>query len=117
MISRQANLQEDSNFRTIRILQDNPDLTQRELAENPRSNVGSLNYCLGALIEKGLVKMKNFANSRNKFGDVYVITPSGTAEKAAVTHSFLKRKMDKYHELRRIARRHGPEALEENLKS
>lgn len=97
---RQAKLQEDTYFRVMRILQDNPDLTQRELAEKLGISVGGLNYCLKALMEKGLVKMKNFATSKNKFGYVYVLTPSGMAEKAAITHRFLQRKMDEYETLK-----------------
>jgi EPS-associated MarR family transcriptional regulator len=100
MASRQAKLQEDTYFRVMRILQDNPDLTQRELAEKLGISVGGLNYCLKALMEKGLVKMKNFANSKNKFGYVYVLTPSGMKERAAITHRFLQRKMDEYEALR-----------------
>lgn len=99
MTSRQAKLQEDTYFRVIRILQENPDLTQRELAEKLRISVGGLNYCLKALMEKGLVKMKNFANSKNKFRYVYVFTPTGMTEKAAITHCFLQRKMDEYEAL------------------
>ena len=83
----------------MRILQENPDLTQRELAERLGISVGGLNYCLKALMEKGLVKMKNFANSKNKFGYVYVLTPSGIAEKAAITHRFLQRKIEEYEVL------------------
>jgi len=100
MTSRQAKLQEDTYFRVMRILQENPDLTQRELAERLGVSVGGLNYCLKALSEKGLVKMKNFANSKNKFGYVYVLTPAGMAEKAAITHRFLQRKMAEYEALR-----------------
>lgn len=99
MTSRQAKLQEDTYFRVMRILQDNPDLTQRELAKKLGISVGGLNYCLKALMEKGLVKMKNFANSKNKFGYVYVLTPTGMAEKAAITQRFLQRKMDEYEAL------------------
>ena len=100
MTSRQAKLQEDTYFRVMRILQENPDLTQRELAEKLGISVGGLNYCLKALMEKGLVKMKNFANSKNKFGYIYVLTVTGMAEKAAVTHRFLQRKMDEYEALK-----------------
>ena len=100
MTSRQAKLQEDTYFRVMRILQENPDLTQRELAEKLGISVGGLNYCLKALMEKGLVKMKNFADSKNKFGYVYVLTPSGMTEKAAITHRFLKRKMEEYEALK-----------------
>jgi len=100
MKSRQAKLQEDTYFRVMRILQENPDLTQRELAEKLGISVGGLNYCLKALMEKGLVKMKNFANSKNKFGYVYVLTPTGIAEKASTAHRFLQRKMDEYEALK-----------------
>ena len=100
MTSRQAKLQEDTYFRVMRILQEDPDLTQRELAEKLGISVGGLNYCLKALMEKGLVKMKNFANSKNKFGYVYVLTPSGMAEKAAITHRFLLRKINEYEALK-----------------
>ncbi len=84
----------------MRILQDNPDLTQRELAEKLGISVGGLNYCLKALMEKGLVKMKNFANSKNKFGYVYVLTPQGVTEKTVLTGRFLKRKMVEYELLK-----------------
>ena len=67
MTSRQAQIQEDTNFRVLRILQENPDLTQRELAEKLGVSVGGLNYCLNALIDKGWVKMQNFHQSKNKF--------------------------------------------------
>ncbi len=99
MTSRQAKLQEDTYFRVMRLLEENPDLTQRELAEKLGISVGGLNYCLKALMEKGLVKMKNFANSKNKFGYVYVLTPTGMAEMAAITQRFLKRKMEEYEAL------------------
>ena len=100
MTSRQAKLQEDTNFRVLRLLQENPDLTQRELAEHLGVSVGGLNYCLKALMEKGWVKMQNFAHAKNKFGYVYILTPHGMAEKAALTSKFLKRKMEEYEALR-----------------
>ena len=65
MTSRQAKIQEDIHFWIMRILQENPDLTQRELAEKLGMSVGGLNYCLNAL---GLVKMQSFSRSKNKFG-------------------------------------------------
>jgi EPS-associated MarR family transcriptional regulator len=100
MTSRQAKLQEDTYFRVMRILQENPDLTQRELAEKLGISVGGLNYCLKALMKKGLVKMQNFRQSKNKFGYVYVLTPRGLAERAALTNRFLRRKMEEYDALK-----------------
>ena len=99
MRSRQAKIQEDTHFRIMRILQENPDLTQRELAEKLGMSVGGLNYCLNALIDKGLVKMQNFSNSKNKFKYVYLLTPMGIAEKVALTTRFLSRKMEEYKAL------------------
>ncbi len=84
----------------MRILQENPDLTQRELAEKLGMSVGGLNFCLNALIDKGLVKMQNFSNSKNKFKYVYLLTPMGIAEKVALTNRFLSRKMEEYEALK-----------------
>ena len=100
MTSRQAKLQEDTYFRVMRILQENPDLTQRELAEKLGVSGGGLNYCLNALIDKGWVKMQNFQNSKNKFKYVYLLTPQGIAQKVALTSRFLERKMQEYEALK-----------------
>jgi EPS-associated MarR family transcriptional regulator len=100
MTSRQAKLQEETHFRIMRILQKTPDLTQRELAKDLGMSVGGLNYCLNSLIDKGLVKMQNFSNSKNKFKYVYLLTPMGIAEKLALTTRFLGRKMEEYEALK-----------------
>lgn len=99
-MNRRAKIQEDTNFRVMRLLEANPDITQRELAKKLGISVSGLNYCLKALMEKGLVKMKNFAHSKNKFGYIYMLTPSGMSEKAAITHRFLQRKIEEYELLR-----------------
>ena len=99
-MNRRAKLKEDTNFRVMRLLEENPDLTQRELAERLGISVGGLNYCLKALMQKGMVKMKNFAHSKNKFGYVYMLTPIGMAEKAAITQRFLRRKLEEYESLK-----------------
>ena len=100
MNSRQAKLQQDTYYRVMRILQENPDLTQRELADKLGVSVGGINYCLKALIKKGLVKMKSFANSKNKFGYIYVLTPQGISDKATLTQQYLQRKMEEYDALK-----------------
>ncbi|WP_233252097.1 MarR family EPS-associated transcriptional regulator [Limnohabitans sp. 2KL-17] len=100
MTSPQAKIQEDTHFRIMRILQENPDLTQRELADQLGMSVSGLNYCLKALIDKGFVKMQNFQNSKNKFKYVYLLTPMGIAEKLALTSRFLSRKMQEYEALK-----------------
>jgi EPS-associated MarR family transcriptional regulator len=93
-------MQEDTHYKIMRILQDNPDLTQRELAAQLGTSVGRLNYCLGALMEKGFVKMGNFQKSKNKFKYVYLLTPQGIVEKMALTSRFLHRKMAEYDALK-----------------
>ena len=98
--SRRTQLQEDTYFRVLRMLQDNPDLTQREIAQQLGVSTSGLNYCLNALIDKGWVKVQNFSQSKNKFGYIYVLTPQGILEKVALTGRFLQRKQAEYEALR-----------------
>ena len=100
MTSRRAKLNEDKYFRLMRILEATPDISQREMAKVLGVSFGCINYCLNALIDKGLVKIQNFNQNQNKFGYVYLLTPKGIAEKASLTSSFLKRKMDEYEALK-----------------
>ena len=100
MTSRRAKLHEDTNFRLMKILEANPNLSQREMGKALGISFGGINYCLNALVAKGLVKIENFSHNQNKFGYVYLLTPSGIAEKAALTSVFLKRKMDEYEALK-----------------
>lgn len=82
------------------MLQDNPDLTQREIAQSLGLSTSGLNYCLKALIAKGWIKVQNFSQSKNKFGYIYVLTPQGLSEKAALMTRFLGRKMQEYEALK-----------------
>ena len=100
MSNLQSNRQEDNYFRVLRLLEENPDLTQRELADRLGVSVSGINYCLKALMEKGWVKMQNFQNSKNKFKYVYVLTPTGFTGKLYLTGRFLKRKIQEYEALR-----------------
>ena len=100
MTSRRAKLQEDTNFRLMQLLHDNPHLSQREMAKVLGISFGGINYCLNALIEKGLVKIHNFSQNQNKFGYAYLLTPSGISEKALLAGGFLKRKLQEYEELK-----------------
>ncbi len=84
----------------MRLLEANPDLTQRQLADALGVSVGGLNYCLKALIQKGFVKVNNFRESKNKFGYIYLLTPAGAGEKARLTASFLQRKMQEYEAIK-----------------
>jgi EPS-associated MarR family transcriptional regulator len=98
--SRQAAAQEDVHFRVMRLLEANPDMSQRDLAAHVGISLGSLNYCLKALMDKGFVKLENFQNSKHKFKYVYILTPAGIAQKVALTGRFLKRKMQEYEALK-----------------
>ena len=100
MTSRRAKLQEDTNFRLMKLLHENPHISQREMAKALGISFGGINYCLNALIEKGLVKIHNFNQNKNKFGYAYLLTPTGISEKAQLTGIFLKRKLQEYEELK-----------------
>jgi EPS-associated MarR family transcriptional regulator len=92
--------QEDTHFRVLRLLQDNPKLTQRELAQELGVSLGAVNFCLKALLEKGAIKIQNFHNSKRKLAYAYLLTPKGIAQKAAITARFLQRKMAEYERLK-----------------
>jgi len=100
MTSKRSKLQEDTHFRVLRLLQDNPEMSQRELAEAVGISVGGTHYMLNALIEKGLVKLGNFTAAEDKRRYAYVLTPKGIGEKAAITKRFLARKMEEYASLK-----------------
>lgn len=100
MASTHAQQTEDLHFRVLKLLQDKPDISQRDLAAQLGISHGKMNYCLNALMEKGLVKLHNFSNSQHRWRYAYVLTPTGMAEKAALTGRFLKRKMAEYEALR-----------------
>lgn len=99
MPSSHAQQLEDLNFRVLKLLDEKPDMTQRQLAEQLGISHGKVNYCLKALIDKGWIKLTNFKNSQHKFNYAYLLTPAGIAEKTALTGRFLKRKMAEYEAL------------------
>ncbi len=100
MASTHAQQTEDLHFRVLKLLQDKPDISQRDLAAQLGISHGKMNYCLNALMEKGLVKLHNFSNSQHRWRYAYVLTPTGLAEKAALTGRFLKRKIAEYEALK-----------------
>ncbi len=95
-----AKIQEEARFQILRLLHGDPELTQRELGERVGVSLGAVNYCLKALIERGLVKASNFSKNPNKLGYAYVLTPAGIAEKTMLTGRFLARKKAEYEALR-----------------
>ena len=93
-------LQEDTHYRVLALLERSPDISQRELAKELGISLGGVNYSLRALIEKGLLKAQNFSSSDKKLAYAYILTPKGLAEKSLLTARFLRRKMDEYEALK-----------------
>jgi len=91
---------EDARYRILRALEVNPDVSQRELADELGISLGKVNYCLKALVDKGLIKAKNFSKSANKKRYLYVLTPVGIDSRARLTKRFLVRKMAEYETLK-----------------
>jgi len=83
----------------LRKLNLNPNDSQRKLADKLGFSLGKLNYCILALKNKGLIKVKNFSENKNKFGYAYLLTPKGISEKTKQTINFMKVKMKEYDEL------------------
>jgi len=100
MTTRRSTINEDTHFWTLKLLQERPGITQRALAKEVGMSLSGINYCIGALAEKGWIKMGNFSNNPNKLSYAYLLTPTGVAEKAALTKRFLQRKMAEYEKLR-----------------
>jgi EPS-associated MarR family transcriptional regulator len=93
-------LDEQTRYRLLKLLEANPELSQRQLAQALGVSVGKTNFCLNALIGRGLVKARNFRNSRNKLAYMYFLTPAGFEEKARVSIHYLKLKLREYEALK-----------------
>ena len=91
---------DERHLKALRLLEQNPEMTQRELAEALGVSVGAANYCLKALVGKGWVKLENFQKNPKKLGYLYLLTPMGIAARAQLTAKFLQRKMAEYEALR-----------------
>jgi len=100
MAGQRSKVQEDVRFRVLRLLHDNPELSQRDLAEAVGISNGSAHYLLSALLDKGLIKLGNFTAAQDKRRYAYILTPKGIAEKAAITKRFLERKIQEYDALK-----------------
>ena len=89
------------NYRLLKLIQGNGDLTQRQMAQEIGISVGKLNYCISELTKKGLVKVLRFKNSKDKRAYVYLLTPHGLEEKVKLTLSFLRSTIEEYEEKRK----------------
>ncbi len=93
-------LSDEYRYKILNLLEKDPELSQRDLASALGVSLGKVNFCVKALIDKGLLKAKNFRNSKHKSAYMYYLTPTGIEEKARVTVRFLRRKMAEYEQLK-----------------
>jgi len=100
-VTIKAKIQEEARFQILRLLSENPELSQRELSERVGISLGAVNYCLKGLTDRGLVKVRNFRRNPDKLRYAYILTPTGIAEKAALTARFLQQKLGQYDALKR----------------
>lgn len=100
MPTQRDKLREDVHFRVLRLLEENPEMSQRDLARAVGISTGSIHYVLSALLEKGWIKLGNFTAAEDKRRYVYKLTPKGLAQKAALARKFLARKIAEYEALK-----------------
>ena len=105
-------LSDEYRYKILKKLEANPEISQRELAGELGISLGRVNYCIQALIEKGLVKANNFRNSKNKKGYAYLLTPRGIEDKAKLTVEFLKIKLAEHEALKKEIKSLQQEAVQ-----
>jgi len=93
-------ISDEIKYRLLSLLEKDPHLSQRDLAKAMGISLGKVNYCLKALVEKGVIKAKNFYHNSNKISYSYCLTTKGVQEKTTVTYRFLKQKMQEYEVLK-----------------
>ena len=100
MASKRSYLQEEVKFRVLRLLNNNPKMSTRDIAKIVGISNGSAYYCINALIDKGMIKLRNFKNNNNKSRYAYILTPNGIYEKTILTAKFLHSKLKEYEDLK-----------------
>ena len=93
-------LTDEYRYRILKLLEKNPTASQRDIARELGVSLGRVNFCLQALVEKGLIKVNNFRQNESKRAYLYYLTPKGMQEKTRVTMRFLKAKLDEYENLK-----------------
>ena len=93
-------MSEERQLKALKVLELQPEISQRQLAAELDVSLGAANYCLKALVDKGWIKLENFQKNPNKLGYLYLLTPIGIAAKSALTARFLKRKLEEYEALK-----------------
>lgn len=110
-------LTDEYRYRILKLLESDPHASQRRIAEALGISLGRVNYCLQALIEKGLLKANNFRNSSNKRAYLYLLTPKGIEEKTRVTYRFLQHKLTEYEAIKRELEELRRDAEQSRLKA
>jgi EPS-associated MarR family transcriptional regulator len=105
------------HYRLLKLIEADPHMSQRELAQAMGVSLGKVNYCLKALVERGFVKLGNFRKNQDKRVYAYLLTPKGIEEKARVTLSFLQRKLAEYETIRDEIEELQKEAKQQQVES
>ena len=93
-------MKDEIAYKLLKLIEAEPHLSQRDIAQKMGVSLGKTNYCLKALIDKGFVKFQNFYNNKKKSAYIYFLTPKGIEEKTEVTYRFLKRKINEYESIK-----------------
>lgn len=93
-------MKDEITYKLLKLVENEPHLSQREIAQKMGVSLGKTNYCLKALVDKGFIKLQNFYNNKKKSAYIYFLTPQGIEEKAAVTYRFLQRKIEEYESIK-----------------
>lgn len=93
-------MKDEITYKLLKLIEAEPHLSQREIAQEMGVSLGKTNYCLKALIDKGFIKFQNFYNNKKKSAYIYFLTPKGIEEKAEVTYRFLQGKIKEYEDIK-----------------
>ena len=101
IIKKTNRIEPDTHYKVLDLIESNPKITQREMANNLGLSLGKLNYVLKSLKNKGHIKINNFKNNKNKMNYLYLLTPSGIEKKTKLTLNFMKIKMQEFDDLKK----------------
>ncbi|MBW1705282.1 MAG: MarR family EPS-associated transcriptional regulator [Deltaproteobacteria bacterium] len=107
--------EQEIRYRLLKVLSQDSNLSQRDMAKRMGISLGKVNYCLSELAKKGLIKVNRFKSAKNKIPYTYILTPTGLEEKARLTVTFLKSKLSEYEEIKRQIKELASEVGEERV--
>ena len=96
-----SDFEKEVRYRLLKVLSQDPNLSQRDMATRMGISLGKVNYCLSEFVKKGIVKINRFKDNRNKFKYIYTLTPKGIEARANITIDFLKSKLSEYDEIKK----------------